>query len=492
MFVFKKARPAGFESKLDRYVSEHSRQPVDLLCQVWDAQRTIITYEELNVALLNGFEAQFREWQGDYARFVNGKLAPMWLDAMKAAADNDGLTLDDTEPRVREWIAGHGAELATRLTEQAKLAVRNVIMHGQASGMASEQIAHMIRPLIGLNAPQAAANQRYYERMVAALTRGHPRTPAARIEEMARQRQLKYAGRQHRYRADTIATTELAFAYNKGQHEGVRQAIQRGLMDNCVKVWSTAASERTCPECSALNGQRAKFDEPFDGGYDVPPAHPRCRCTVKYVDATDAGRSAGMNEVSGLQEYPVDMTYINSDAYAKKFENLTGNKVLDENICQSARAMLQHRQGTAIEDGAVFDMTTGKRLLLHDKGIVPSSCDMDITSCLAKGVPLLSMHSHPGSSPFSGSDYQFLFHHEQVKASVVIGHNGAVYYMKKLKGTVAEVEHAIKPYMDNIKRDAAEAKSQGQQLHSWKTDSWLRLALFKAGIRGYIVYKLRM
>lgn len=56
---------------------------------------------------------------------------------------------------------------------------------------------------------------------------------------------------------------------------------------------STALDERVCKECQALEGVQISMDDSFEtqsGRRNVtvllPPLHPRCKCAVKYVEAT--------------------------------------------------------------------------------------------------------------------------------------------------------------------------------------------------------------
>src|SRR5688572_6439710 len=85
-------------------------------------------------------------------------------------------------------------------------------------------------------------------------------------------------------RAAVIGRTELMRAYNHGNLAGI-------LSSGAVAVrWITGRDERVCPICGprhqkkyALvkrdeNGDLVPFD-PLPGG--PPPAHPRCRCTIR-------------------------------------------------------------------------------------------------------------------------------------------------------------------------------------------------------------------
>jgi len=73
-------------------------------------------------------------------------------------------------------------------------------------------------------------------------------------------------------RAKMIARTEIINAYNQGKMNMYRQA---GLTQY---EWLTALDERTCEECTELDGK--VFDI---GNGQVPPIHPNCRCTTLAV-----------------------------------------------------------------------------------------------------------------------------------------------------------------------------------------------------------------
>lgn len=90
-----------------------------------------------------------------------------------------------------------------------------MVSYAATTGISVDDLAVMIRPTIGLNARQAEANLRYHN---AVKTRymelngkpGHGSYSQARIERIARESAIKYAAKQHRYRAQMIARYELA------------------------------------------------------------------------------------------------------------------------------------------------------------------------------------------------------------------------------------------------------------------------------------------
>ena len=106
----------------------------------------------------------------------------------------------------------------------------------------------------------------------------------ASAAKKAQEAAAKYAAQQHRYRANMIAETEMAFAYQHGEYEAVKMAQAQGLMGVVEKVWSTAYDDGVCDICNGLVGQTIGIDDNFNfklnkllfGGQRLtPPAHPQ-------------------------------------------------------------------------------------------------------------------------------------------------------------------------------------------------------------------------
>lgn len=150
--------------------------------------------------------------------------------------------------------------------------------------------ARYIRPTIGLTERQAAANLKYYNSIKERLTTDHPRMKPESIERKAKEAASKYAERQQRYRAETIARSEIAQAYNHGADAFVREAVIAGNLPEMEKEWSTALDGHVCASCAALEGAKIGMDDEFktvsgrrEITTSIPPLHPRCKCAVKYV-----------------------------------------------------------------------------------------------------------------------------------------------------------------------------------------------------------------
>lgn len=90
-------------------------------------------------------------------------------------------------------------------------------------------------------------------------------------------------------RADVIARTESMLAANEGQAEAWDQAVDAGILTgNEKKTWIVTPDDRLCPICEAIDGQTVEMSDNFESPetgeqFDVPPAHPNCRCTVGLV-----------------------------------------------------------------------------------------------------------------------------------------------------------------------------------------------------------------
>ncbi len=285
--------------KLNDFIEAGQAEPTFWLTRIWEDQQNAITYKELREAILNGQmdEATLQAWQNDYATFVNETLKPLWIDSMNqaaasVAARNPGYFFDPMEQGVRNWINTHGSEWVTIIGDEQREAI-NAMLHKSFSGEWSvDELARAIRPTIGLNKMQSMANVSYYKHVKESLMTNNPTMKEATATKRAQEAAYKYAGKQHRQRAYTIATTEMAFSYNKGADEGIRQAQSQGLMGMTQKVWSTAADEGVCEICAALEGQVVGMDGDFNfkgktlysGQKRTPPAHPRCRCAIVYEE----------------------------------------------------------------------------------------------------------------------------------------------------------------------------------------------------------------
>lgn len=285
-------------TKLNDYLNANTAEPMYWLHNMWANQQNAVTYKELREAIQNGYmdEATLQAWQQDYANFVSVHLAPIWQQAAQAGAATiaaqatGGWVFDAMGDGMTSWINTHGAEWITAISSDSRQAIQALIGAGVTGQYTVDELSRAIRPLIGLNKPQAAANLRYYTQVRDNLLANNPNMKKATAEKAAKDAAMKYAARQHRYRAFTIATTETAFAYNFGYSEYIRQAQAGGYMGDGHLVVDTAGDSDVCPMCEAFAGQEYAIDQPFQGKalYQgqtmIPPFHPRCRCATHFEE----------------------------------------------------------------------------------------------------------------------------------------------------------------------------------------------------------------
>lgn len=370
--------------RLEAFLNSNLEEPVRVLCGFWQDQSSAISYQELRQAVLDGAlsEQTMREWQHDYSVLVKNSLAPMWKAAMMAGPsgqpvfDGKNFELNMQTPGVLNWINERGAEFVTASTVEQREAIAALLEKKIRDEHTVDELAKMIRPCIGLTDGQAKANVKFYDNIVKTLTEEHPRMSKESIRKKALDASTKYAERQHRQRALTIAHTESAFAYNRGADQGVRQAMDTGLLGLCVKVWSTSGDENVCATCNSLEGTEIGMDESFDfkgrvlfsGHKMLPPAHPMCACAIEYREI-EAPRVVQQQEQSALgvleeeSEGVWNKVLTKVDEFTKDvppipLEDISG-KYADKLLARVAKAPSDHKQLLeAFSDRIGFAKTT--------------------------------------------------------------------------------------------------------------------------------------
>ena len=302
--IQKRAEDDAVLRLLRSFLDKNEPELVRFLVNTWRSQGNAITYKELREAILNGDLSPdlLEDWMQDYSRFVSKELRPAWEKAIKAAVEElerkyPLFYFDPMADGVRSWAESRAAEFVTNVSQTQIEGLRAVVQRAAVlEDLTVDELARAIRPMVGLTVQQAISNLRYYETLRA----------NGISAKKARERAIRYATRQHRKRAYLIARTELATAYNRGAHEGTKQAQAAGMIGECVKIWSTADDERVCKRiCDYLQGKQIAMDDDIYYEYKdrrgnlvrrrinpkldgdagkMPPAHPGCRCAVKYVE----------------------------------------------------------------------------------------------------------------------------------------------------------------------------------------------------------------
>ncbi len=301
-------RPSGGKKatldKLRAFLNQAEPDVVEILMSGFSAQQNTVTYKELREAYLAGgiSQKQFEKWQEDYTKLITSTLVPQWKAAAAAAAQEVSakypyFLYDPDISSGMSFLRQHGAELVTNIVQEQRDALNAIIQHVSGyTNITPDEAARIIRPCVGLTKPQALANVRYREAVKQAYIKAHPRGKLETAEKRAADAAARYAARQHRYRAQNIARTELAFTYNAGAYGATKDAQTQGYVGDCVKVWLTAYDERVCPICSAMDDEKRNMDEAFSNGRLLPPGHPSCRCAVAYEEIPGTNLNAALTE----------------------------------------------------------------------------------------------------------------------------------------------------------------------------------------------------
>lgn len=129
----------------------------------------------------------------------------------------------------------------------------------------------------------------------------------------------------------------------------------------------------------------------------------------------------------------VNLEYINSDEFKKKFKNITDNVKVNEQIYKQSKAQLIHRNGTDKEDMCLIDSITGK--IAGRQTNSKTDFGVDYNQSLKNAVlsyppyTLISIHNHPTNNPPTGSDI-VSNGYRKYKLGIVVTHNGKVYTYK--------------------------------------------------------------
>lgn len=290
---------------LSNYLDGNIEEPMRFLVRFWKDQIAVVTYKELRSIIKDEDvpETIMNHWFQDYSKLISERMTPVWKQSMAAGytssplAQELGGALNTAEAGVREWLLSRSAELVTNCCQEQKEAIRYLVSEATINyQMTPVETARYIRPTIGLTKPQAEANLKHYQAIKEQLKTEHPRMKAENIEKKARHSAARYAEKQHRYRAETIAQTEVAKGFNEGNDAFVREAIKKNLMPKMNKVW-VVANTNACEICKRMAGMTIEMDSKFSTDYgkktkrtvtaSIPPAHPRCRCAVKYVEVRE-------------------------------------------------------------------------------------------------------------------------------------------------------------------------------------------------------------
>lgn len=225
---------------------------------------------------------------------MTGKTFPKYLNTPSGRAV---FRFDVRNSRSEAWLRDHSSTLVTRLTEEARTVLRNVLTEGMQAGKnprsVALDIAGRIDPttgrrtggIIGLTVQQERwslntrldlqrLDERYFtrklrdkqfDRIVAKAIRDGKPLDVATIEKLVG----RYRDNALRYRGETIARTEAIQALNRAEYEAHRQALDMGAMKESAvrRHWDSAGDSRVRWSHKSMDKKYGKtgvgLDEPF-------------------------------------------------------------------------------------------------------------------------------------------------------------------------------------------------------------------------------------
>ena len=308
----KKPYPAVIR-RMRRMIKKEQPELINQVQRLWKNQQNIVSYAELRECVKKKelTERIWKNWTEDYATFINTKMHPKWVTAMKEGAkevsEKKGRFIFTPESKeVQKWVKQHSAELVTNISDNQKQAINALIQRATELKMTPDELSKMIRPVIGLSKPQTVANGNYYHKVKNELLKNNSRMKVETAEKRAREAAAKYAERQHRSRAMTIAQNELAMAYSNGEYLAIKQAQEEGLLGKMMKQVMTSGVD-VCKGCQDLEGNPIPVDEEFPtmwGGMMTYPFHVNCHCCVEYIEV-EAPTFKGVEEVKKRMNFKI-------------------------------------------------------------------------------------------------------------------------------------------------------------------------------------------
>lgn len=209
------------------------------------------------------------------------------------------LSFNVRNPKIIETARNISVELSTNLSKTSQQIIDKVIANAMEGLVTRREAIKIIESRVGLLPAHSDAVDRYYDTLI----------QSGSTKAMAKKLADKYADRLLKYRANTIARTEIARATGIGQTEFWRQAMDEGVFSADTKrVWSTSYDELVCDICGPMNKVEVGIFEQWltpNGFVDYPSAiHPNCRCSQGIaLSASQKRMFVGKSDAEQFEHY---------------------------------------------------------------------------------------------------------------------------------------------------------------------------------------------
>jgi hypothetical protein len=233
---------------------------------------------------------------------------------------------DVRNSRAEAWLRNRSSELVTRITEDARVNVRNTLEIGMRDGRNPRNVGldiigrydpvtkHRVGGVIGLTQNQELwvrntrqklvtlddgyfklqLRDKRFDSVVARAIRDKQPLDQKTVDKLI----VRYKDNALKHRGEAIARTEAIQALNASEYEALNQAVDMGATkaEAVQREWDDTGDGRTRPTHRALNGQRVGLKEPFvspsgarmmfpgDTSLDAPAEEVvMCRCRQRTI-----------------------------------------------------------------------------------------------------------------------------------------------------------------------------------------------------------------
>ena len=358
---------------------------------------------------------------------------------------------DVRNSRAEQWLRNHSSQLITRIVDEQRVAIREIIEQGMVDGRNPRNVAldivgridkatgKRVGGIVGLTLAQERAVRRarkelqdldasYFNRkrrdarfdrtVQQAIKSGKP-LPADVVDKLI----TRYSDSLLQLRGEMIARSEAIESLNASAHEVHRQLIDTGAVkENQVqRFWDSAGDKRVRNSHRIMDGQQRSLDEPFETPGGARLMFPGDKSLGAPGDETIMCRCRVRTKVDWLAVFDKK-----PDVEPPTETPAERNRRLDR---ESKNYTLENGRREGKEFLTAYDSVTGEKIggvsgTVSQVGFSPQ----DYVRTLDPMNSFIVHHNHPSSSSFSDQDLITLTEAAGVSGLWAHGHNGSSYY----------------------------------------------------------------
>jgi uncharacterized protein with gpF-like domain len=294
------------------------------LAEAIEAGRFDRVFALLNIAA-PVFRPVTRALETAFERFADWK-SETFPKRVKTPSGSMMFRFDMSNERAERWLKNQSSGLITRIEDETRSNIRNIMTAGMQAGRNPRNVAldivgrydsltgKRVGGIIGLTKNQETwvrsartkleqlddsyfdmklRDARFDATVQKAIASGKP-LPAEIVDKLI----TRYKDNALKARAENIARSEIALSVNQSEHEATKQAVDSGAIraQAVTREWDSAGDGRVRPAHKLMDGQRVGLDEAFvapDGQKLMFPGDASlgasadltnsCRCRVKTI-----------------------------------------------------------------------------------------------------------------------------------------------------------------------------------------------------------------